>query len=93
MPIGHCLALTELERLDVRLPTRGKIRLSDVVKSYLGLLTLGESDFEPIRHTARIGSSRMPRSLVTCRAACGCGSSGRGIRWYCESIRMSGVCG
>lgn len=48
MLIGHCLALTELERLDVRLPKRGKIRLSDVVKSYLGLLTLGKSDFEAI---------------------------------------------
>ena len=46
--IGHCLALTELERLDMRLPKRGKIRLSDVVKSYLGLLTLGKSDFEAI---------------------------------------------
>ena len=48
MLIGHCLAFAEVERLDVRLPKRGKIRLSDVVKSYLGLLTLGKSDFEAI---------------------------------------------
>jgi hypothetical protein len=42
--IGHCLALAQLERLDVRLPKRGKIRMSDLVKSYIGLLTLGKSD-------------------------------------------------
>ena len=48
MLIGHCMALTQLERLDVRLPKRGKIRLSDGVKSYVGLLTLGKSDFEAI---------------------------------------------
>ena len=46
--IGHCLALAQLERLDVRLPKRGKIRMSDLVKSYIGLLTLGKSDFEAI---------------------------------------------
>ena len=46
--IGHCLALAQLERLDVRLPKRGKIRMSDLVKSYLGLLTLGKSDFEAL---------------------------------------------
>jgi hypothetical protein len=34
--------------LDVRLPKRGKIRMSDLVKSYLGLLTLSKSDFEAI---------------------------------------------
>ena len=39
--IGHCLALIQLERLDMRLPEHGKIRFSDVVKSYLGVLTLG----------------------------------------------------
>ena len=41
MLIGHCLALTQFERLDMRLPKHGKIHLSDVVKSHLGLLTLG----------------------------------------------------
>lgn len=46
MLIGHCLAFAQVERLDVQLPKRGKIRLSDLVKSYLGLLTLGKSDFE-----------------------------------------------
>jgi hypothetical protein len=48
MLIGQCLVLAQLERLDVRLPKRGKIRLSDLVKSYIGLLTLGKSDFEAI---------------------------------------------
>jgi hypothetical protein len=48
MLIGHCLALAQWERLDIRLPKRGKIRMSDGVKSYLGLLVLGKSDFEAI---------------------------------------------
>ena len=29
MLIGHCLVLAELERLDLRLPKRAKVRLSD----------------------------------------------------------------
>lgn len=32
--IGHCLALVEVERLDLRLPKRGTIRLSYLVRSY-----------------------------------------------------------
>jgi hypothetical protein len=52
--IGHCLALAQLERLDVRLPKRGKIRMSDLVKSNIGLLTLGKSDFEAIEAFRRM---------------------------------------
>lgn len=48
MLVGHCLLVTQLERLDLRLPKRGKIKMSDLVKSDLGLLTLGKSDFEAI---------------------------------------------
>jgi hypothetical protein len=48
MLVGQCRVIAELDRLDVRLPKRGKIRMSDLVKSYLGLLTLGKSDFEAI---------------------------------------------
>lgn len=48
MLIGQCLALAQLERLDARLPKRGKIRMSDLVKSYLGLLMLGKSDVEAL---------------------------------------------
>jgi hypothetical protein len=48
MLIGQCLLLAELERLDLRLPKRGKITLSGLVKCYVALLTLGKSDFEAI---------------------------------------------
>jgi hypothetical protein len=48
MLIGQCLVVAELDRLDLRLPKRGKIRMSDLVKSYLGLLAQGKSDFEAI---------------------------------------------
>ena len=48
MLIGQCLLLTDMERLDLRLPKRGKITLSGLVKCYVALLTLGKSDFEAI---------------------------------------------
>jgi hypothetical protein len=48
MLMGQCLLLTEMERLDLRLPKRGKITLSGLVKCYVALLTLGKSDFEAI---------------------------------------------
>jgi hypothetical protein len=70
MLIGQCLAIAELDRLDVRLPKRGKIRMSDLVKSYLGLLTLGKSDFEAIEAFRRdrffqeaLGIGQMPGSV------------------------------
>ena len=70
MLIGHCLVLAELERLDLRLPKRGKIRLSDLVKSYIGLLTLGKSDFEAIEAFRRdrffqeaLGIGQVPGSV------------------------------
>lgn len=49
MLVGHCLLVAQLDRLDLWLPKRGKIKMSDLVKSYLGLLTLGKSDFEVIK--------------------------------------------
>jgi len=68
--IGHCLVLAQLERLDVRLPKRGKIRMSDLVKSYIGLLTLGKSDFEAIEAFRRdrffqeaLGIGQVPGSV------------------------------
>jgi hypothetical protein len=68
--IGHCLVLAQLERLDVRLPKRGKIRMSDLVKSYIGLLTLGKSDFEAIEAFRRdrffqeaLGIGQVPDSV------------------------------
>jgi hypothetical protein len=48
MLINHCLVLAELERLDLRLPKRGNVRMSDRVKSRVGLLTLDTSDCEAI---------------------------------------------
>ena len=70
MLIGHCVVLAELDRLDLRLPKRGKIRLSDLVKSYVGLLTLGESNFEAIEGFRRdrffqeaLGIGQMPGSV------------------------------
>lgn len=70
MLIGHCLALAQWERLDLWLPKRGKIRLSDVVKSYVGLLTLGKSDFEAIEAFRRdrffqeaLGIDQVPGSV------------------------------
>jgi hypothetical protein len=48
MLVGQCLLVAQLDRLDLRLPKRGKIKMSDLVKCYLGLLTLGKSDFEAI---------------------------------------------
>lgn len=47
--IGQCLAAAGLLRLDKLFPVpKGQIRTSDIVKSYVGLLALGKSDFEAI---------------------------------------------
>jgi len=46
--LGHCFLVAELDRLDAHLPKRGKIRWSDLVKCYVGLLALGKSDFEAL---------------------------------------------
>ena len=48
MLVGQCFLVAELDRLDTRLPKRGKIRWSDLVKAYVGLLSLGKSDFEAL---------------------------------------------
>ena len=47
--IGQCLAAAELQCLDKQFPVpKGQMRTSDLVKSYIGLLALGKSDFEAI---------------------------------------------
>ena len=47
--IGQCLEAAGLNFLDKKFPTpKGQIRTSDIVKSYIGLLALGKSDFEAI---------------------------------------------
>jgi hypothetical protein len=47
--IGQCLAAAGLDQLDKLFPVaKGQIRTSDLIKSYIGLLALGKSDFEAI---------------------------------------------
>jgi hypothetical protein len=47
--IGQCLEAAGLSALDKLFPVpKGQIRTSDIVKSYVGLLALGKSDFEAI---------------------------------------------
>jgi len=47
--IGQCLEAAGLNFLDKQFPVpKGQIRTSDIVKSYVGLLALGMSDFEAI---------------------------------------------
>jgi hypothetical protein len=70
MLLGQCFLVAELDRLDVRLPKRGKIRWSDLVKCYLGLLALGKSDFEALEgfrgdrfFQEALGLGQMPGSV------------------------------
>ena len=47
--VGQCLEAARLDLLDKKLPVpKGHIRASDIVKSYVGLLALGKSDFDAI---------------------------------------------
>jgi hypothetical protein len=47
--VGQCLEAAKLELLDKRFPApKGQMPTSDIVKSYLGLLALGKSDFDAI---------------------------------------------
>jgi hypothetical protein len=93
MLIGHCLVLAELERLDLRWPKRGKIRLSDRVKSYVGLLTLGQSDFEAMEAFRRYRFFEEAMSIGQVPGSGGCGSSWRHMRRCCGSTRTRGACG
>ena len=70
MLLGQCFLVAELDRLDARLPKRGKIRWSDLVKCYLGLLALGKSDFEALEgfrgdrfFQEALGLGQMPGSV------------------------------
>ncbi len=47
--VGLCLEAARLDLLDKQFPVpKGQIPTSDIVKSYIGLLALGKSDFEAI---------------------------------------------
>jgi hypothetical protein len=69
--VGQCLEAAKLELLDKMFPApKGQMPTSDIVKSYVGLLALGKSDFEAIeafrndrffREALRIG--KVPSSV------------------------------
>ncbi|AZZ90654.1 IS1380 family transposase [Hahella sp. KA22] len=46
--IGDCLSLSHIDALDGRFPTSRGMKTSDLIKCYVGLLCLGQSDFEAI---------------------------------------------
>ena len=47
--VGQCLEAARLELLDKKFPApKGQMPTSDIVKSYVGLLALGKSDFDAI---------------------------------------------
>jgi hypothetical protein len=68
--IGQCLEAAGSSALDKLFPApRGQIRTSDIVKSYIGLLALGKSDFEAIEAFRRdrlfreaLGIGKVPSS-------------------------------
>ena len=49
---GHCLRVLQpvFGRLDAALPVKGGVANSDIVRSYLGLLVQGKSDFDAIEN-------------------------------------------
>lgn len=56
--IGQCFEMASaVPWLDKRLPVSGSIKASDIVKSMVGLLSLGKNDFNAIAPSARIASS------------------------------------
>lgn len=46
--IGQCYEAAQVDKLDFRFHTSQGMKTSDLVKSYVGLLSLGKSDFEAI---------------------------------------------
>lgn len=70
MLLRQCFLVAELDLLDVHWPKRGKIRWSDLVKAYVGLLSLGMSDSEATEAFRRdrffqeaLGIGRVPESV------------------------------
>lgn len=51
--IGQCIEIAGVDSIDGRFPTTLGMRTSDVVKSYLGLLCLGMSDYDAIENFRR----------------------------------------
>lgn len=46
--IGDCLNIADIDALDAHFPTSRGMKSSDIIKSYVGLLCLGQSDFDAI---------------------------------------------
>ena len=51
--IGQCFEIAGVDSIDSRFPTTLGMRTSDVIKSYLGLLCLGMSDYDAIENFRR----------------------------------------
>ncbi len=53
--VGHCLQTLKplLSQLDGAIPIRAGVANSDIVRSYLGLLVQGKSDFDAIENLSR----------------------------------------
>nr|WP_255556618.1 hypothetical protein [Methylococcus sp. Mc7] len=57
--IGQCCQAAQVEAvIDPKIPVSQGMRTSDIVKSVVGLLSLGKSDSKPSSHSGRIASSR-----------------------------------
>ena len=51
--IGQCFEIAGVDSIDSRFPTTLGMRTSDVIKSYLGLLCLGMSDYDAVENFRR----------------------------------------
>ena len=58
--VGHYLKALQpvLARLDAALPVKSGVANSDIVRSYVGLLVQGKSDFDAIENFLRISDQR-----------------------------------
>ena len=84
--IGQCCQAAQVEAvIDSRLPVSQGMRTSDVVKSMVGLLSLGKSDFEAIEPFRSDRFSRKRSRFRRCPAACGCANGSMPARPRCAN--------
>ena len=69
--VGHCLKAAQpvLGRIDAALPVKGGVINSDIVRSYLGLLVQGKSDFDAIVTSRRNPATRSRHIPASWRGA------------------------
>ncbi len=73
--IGLCCEAAQVDLvIDPRLPVSQGMKTSDLVKSLVGLLSLGKSDLEAIEVYRADRFFKEALCTRKCRAACGCGS-------------------